>query len=359
MKLTPAPLAFLLAAGAAALSAAGNVALTESQLKSLPARPIGPAVMGGRISDIALDPRNPSVFYVGFATAGVWKSANSGVSLAPVFDDQPAQSIGAVAVAPSNPDIVYVGTGEGNDRNSSGWGVGVFRSSDGGGKWEFAGLKDSRTIRRLVVHPSNPDIVFAAAGGSLWADGGERGLYRTKDGGKTWQLVLGAPKPHDAITGCADVVMDPANPDVLFAALYARQRKPWAFLYGVNATQDGADVGGIFKSTDGGNTWTKLTQGLPTMTGRIGLAAARSKPGVFMAIVQSDEGGTSDIDRNQSRRGGIFRTEDSGATWTRQNAFNPRPFYFSRIEIDPANDQRLYVLGWHIYFSDDAGRTIR
>ena len=332
---------------------------TESQLKSLKARAIGPAIMGGRISDIALDPRNPAVFYVGFATGGVWKSTNNGVTLSPIFDDQPVQSIGAVAIALSNPDVVYVGTGEGNDRNSSGWGLGVFKSTDGGVKWQPAGLKDSRTIRRFAIHPTNPDIVFAAAGGSLWADGGERGLYRTTDGGKTWKLVLGAPAPHDAITGCSDVVMDLQNPDVLYAALYARQRKPWAFLYGVNVTKDGADVGGIFKSTDGGTTWKKLAGGLPSQLGRIGLAVARSKPGTVMAVVQSDEGGTSDIDQNHSRHGGIFRSEDAGATWQRVNNFNPRPFYFSKIEIDPANDQRVYVLGWHVYVSDDAGKTFR
>lgn len=347
----------LLAFAAAVLAAAQSA--TESQLKGLKARAIGPAVMGGRISDIAIDPRNPAVFYVGFATSGVWKSSNNGVSLSPVFDDQPVQSIGAVAVAPSNPEIVYAGTGEGNDRNSSGWGLGVFRSADGGGKWTAAGLKDSRTIRRLVVHPTNPDIVFAAAGGSLWAEGGERGLYRTTDGGKTWRLVLGAPAPYDAVTGCSDVVMDPSNPDVLYAALYARQRKPWAFLYGPGATKDGADVGGIFKSTDGGTTWKKLAGGLPGQLGRIGLAAARSKPGTVMAVVQSDEGGTSDIDQNHSRHGGIFRSEDAGATWTRVNNFNPRPFYFSRLDIDPANDQRVYVIGWHVYVSDDAGRNFR
>lgn len=335
------------------------IAINEAQLKTLKARAIGPAIMGGRISDIALDPKNPSVFYVGYATGGVWKSSNNGVTLTPVFDDEPVQSIGAVAVAPSNSDIVWAGTGEGNDRNTSGWGAGLFKSTDGGAKWRFAGLKNSRTIRRLVINPDNPDIVFAAAGGSLWADGGERGLYRTADGGKSWKLVLGAAAPNDAITGCSDVVMDPQNPNVLYAALYARQRKPWAFLYGVHATRRAADVGGIFKSTDGGTTWSKLSNHLPAQLGRIGLAVARSKPGTVMAVVQSDEGGTSDIDQNHSRRGGIFRSEDAGATWRRVNAFNPRPFYFSRIEIDPANDQRIYVLGWHVYVSDDAGKTFR
>jgi len=333
--------------------------VTEALLKGLKARAIGPAVMGGRISDIAIDPRNPAVFYVGFATGGVWKSGNYGVTLSPIFDDQPAQSIGAVAVAPSNSNILWVGTGEGNDRNSSGWGVGLFKSIDGGATWEFAGLKTSRTIRRLLVHPTNPDIVFAAAGGSLWATGGERGLYRTTDGGKNWQRVLGAKAPNDDVTGCSDVVMDPADPNILYAALYARQRTPWAFRYGVAATRDSADAGGIYKSTDGGTTWTKLTNGLPGQLGRIGLAVADSRPGTVMAVVQSDEGGTSDINENHSRRGGIFRSGDAGATWVRVNNFNPRPFYFSRLAIDPANDQRVYVLGWNLYVSEDGGRTFR
>ncbi len=347
------------AAAPAVVPAPVPAPVTEAQLKGLAARAIGPAVMGGRISDLAIDPHHPGVFYVGYATSGVWKSTNHGVTLAPIFDDQPAQSIGAVAVAPSDSEVVWVGTGEGNDRNSSGWGVGLFKSTDGGGQWAYAGLKDSRTIRRILIHPKNPNIVFAAAGGSLWAEGGERGLYRTTDGGRSWQLVLGAPAPHDALTGCADVAMDPANPDLLYAALYARQRKPWAFLYGVNATRDAADVGGIFKSTDGGTTWTKLTHHLPARMGRIGLAVAPGKPGTVMAIVQSDEGGTSDIDQNHSRSGGVFRSEDAGATWTRVNSFNPRPFYFSRLAIDPANDRRVYVIAWHVYVSDDAGQTFR
>ena len=334
-------------------------AVTEAMLKGLKARSIGPATMGGRVSDIAIDPRNPNVFYLGLATSGVWKSANNGVSFEPVFDDQPVQSIGAVAVAPSDPDIVWVGTGEGNDRNSSGWGHGLYRSTNAGAQWQNVGLTNSRAIRHLVIHPTNADLVYVAAAGSLWAEGGERGLYRTADGGKSWQLILSAPSPHEALAGCSDVVMDPDTPDTLYAALYARKRQPWGFYYGVSATRDGADVGGLFKSTDGGAHWTKLTNGLPSLTGRIGLAVARSKPGVIMAIVQSDEGGTSDIDSNHSRQGGVFRSEDGGGTWVRVNSFNPRPFYFSKLEIDPANDQRVYVLGWQLYVSDDAGRSFR
>jgi len=344
---------------AAAFSFAAEApAPAEALLKGLKARSIGPAIMGGRVSAIEIDPRNPLTFYVAFATSGVWKTTNNGVSFSPVFDDQPVQSTGAIALAPSNPDIVWVGTGEANDRNSSGWGNGVYKSTDGGAKWQHMGLKDSRAIADIVVHPTNPDIVYVGVAGHLWANGGERGVYKTTDGGKTWKQILSAPKPHDAITGTSDLKMDPHNPEVLYATLYARQRKPWAFLYGVSAT-GGADVGGIFKTTDGGATWTKLTNGLPALTGNIGLALSRSKPGVVMAVVQSDEGGTSDIDENHSRKGGTFRSEDGGATWTRVNSLCPRPFYFGRLNIDPVNDQRVYVQGWIVYVSDDGGKNFR
>ncbi len=341
------------------LSLAAESPITKTTFKGLAARSLGPAMMGGRVSDIAIDPKNPSTFYLGLATSGVWKTSNNGETFEPIFDDQPAQSIGAVAVAPSDTEVVWVGTGEGNDRNSSGWGNGVYVSTNGGGTWRLAGLTNSRAIRDIVINPTNANIAYVAAAGSLWAPGGERGLYQTSDGGLTWQLRLAAAKPHDAFTGCSDVVMDPQNPAVLYAALYARQRKPWGFYYGTNVTEGGADTGGIFKSTNGGETWTKLTNGVPALTGRIGLAASRSKPGVVMAVVQSDEGGTSDIDQNHSHKGGILRSEDGGATWTRVNSLNPRPFYFSRLEIDPANDQRVYVMGWLLFVSDDGGRTFR
>jgi photosystem II stability/assembly factor-like uncharacterized protein len=344
--------------GLAAEPVAPVVPLTEAMLKGLKARAIGPAVMGGRVSDLAVDPRQPTTFYVALATGGLWKTANNGVTFEPVFDAQPVQSLGAVSVAPSDSDVVWVGSGEGNDRNSSGWGDGVYVSTNGGGSWQNVGLTNSRAIRHIVVHPTNAQVAWVAAAGSLWTPGGERGLYRTADGGKSWHLALGAEAPYDALTGCSDVVLDPQNPGVVYAALYARVRRPWAFHYGTNAT-GGADVGGIFKSADGGASWVKLTNGLPALTGRIGLAAAASKPGVIMAVVQSDEGGTSAISDNRSRRGGIFRSENGGMTWERVNALSPRPFYFSKLEIDPANDQRVYVLGWMLYVSEDGGRTFR
>ena len=215
--------------------------------------------MGGRVSDIAIDPRNPAVFYVGLGTGGVFKTGNNGVTFDPIFDKQPVLSIGAMAIAPSDSDVVWVGTGEANDRNSSEWGDGVYRSTDGGGTWTNVGLKESRAIARIVVHPTKPEVAYVAAMGNLWKDGGERGLYKTTDAGKTWKLVLHAPSPNDARTGCGDVALDPSNPEIVYAALYARQRTPWSFAYGVTAT-NGNDVGGIFRSSDGGATWKKCAR---------------------------------------------------------------------------------------------------
>ena len=332
--------------------------LSDVLFKNLKARSIGPAIMGGRVSEIALDPRNPFVFYVGQAHGGVFKTNDNGVSFDPIFDKQPTLSIGAIAVAPSDSEVIWVGSGEANDRNSSGWGDGVYRSTDGGQNWQNVGLKDSRAIARLIVHPTKPEVAYVAASGHLWADGGERGLFKTTDAGKTWKLILQAPASHNARTGCGDVVFDPSNPEILYAALYARQRTPWSFVYGPAAT-NGEDVGGIFKSIDGGATWKKLSGGLPGQMGRIGLAVAASNPKVVMAVVQSDEGGSSGIDDLRSRSGGVFRSEDGGEKWTRTSAINSRPFYFSQIRIDPANDQRVYKLGFALLVSDDGGKNFR
>jgi len=242
--------------------------------------------MGGRVADIALDLRNPSVFYVGLGHGGIFKTSDNGVTFDPIFDKQPVLSIGAVAVAPSDSDVIWVGTGEANDRNSSDWGDGVYRSTDSGESWQNVGLKDSRTIARIIVHPSKPEVAYVAAMGHLWTDGGERGLFKTTDGGKTWKLILQAPAPHNARTGCGDVALDPSNPEIIYAALYARQRTPWSFSSGPGVT-GGEDIGGIFKSTNGGASWKKLSGGLPPQTGRIGLAVSASNPKVVMAVVES------------------------------------------------------------------------
>ncbi|HEX9894742.1 MAG TPA: hypothetical protein VGA78_12510 [Gemmatimonadales bacterium] len=331
--------------------------MTATQLAALKARGIGPALMGGRVSDLALHPTDPFTFYVGLATGGVWKTSDNGDTFSPIFDGQPVASIGAVALSPSAGNVVWVGTGEPNDRNSSGWGNGVYRSTDGGVKWIHAGLAGSKAIARIAPHPTDSNTAYVAAMGDLWSAGGERGLYKTTDGGTTWKLVLSAAAPHDKEVGAGDVVVDPSSPNTVYAALYARRRTPWSFAAGVELT--GQDVGGIFRSTDGGTTWSKLSNGLPGQTQRIGLAIYPKNPATLYAVVQSDAAGTQNIDDNKSRAGGVFRTEDRGATWRRVNPLNPRPFYFSQIRVDPENDKRIYVLGFALHVSEDGGVTFR
>jgi photosystem II stability/assembly factor-like uncharacterized protein len=327
-------------------------------LKSLKARSIGPAVMGGRVPDVALDPSDPFTFYVALGTGGLMKTSDNGGSFQGVFEDQPVAAVGAVAVAPSDPKVVWVGTGEANDRNSSSWGNGVYRSTDGGSSWTHVGLKDSKTVARIIVHPTDPGTAWVAAMGDLWGPGGERGCFKTTDAGKTWKAVLTAARPYDAKVGCGDLALDPSAPDTVYAALYARQRTPWSFIYGPACT-DGKDLGGVFKTTDGGATWRKLDKGLPAQTGRIGLTVHAKDPRIVYAEVQSDAGGTGGIDDVRSRAGGIFRSEDGGESFTRVNALNPRPFYFSKIRVDPENPQLLYVLGFALHVSEDGGKTFR
>lgn len=343
---------------AATPAAPAEPALDAVMLRNVKARSIGPAVMGGRISGIAMDPSDPSTFYVALGTGGVMKTTNNGITFDGIFEKEAVAAIGAVAVAPSDSKVIWVGTGEANDRNSSSWGGGVYRSTDGGDTWTHTGLKSSRTIARIVVHPNDPRTAWVAAMGDLWNFGGERGLYKTMDGGATWKRVLGAHAPYDSRVGCGDVSMDPSDPNVLYAALYARQRTPWSFLSGTAIT-DGKDLGGIFKSTDGGETWKKLDKGLPGSTGRIGLSIHRKNPKIVYAVVQSEEGGTSGIDDIRSKRGGVFRSDDGGESWTRMSGLNPRPFYFSQIRVDPENDQRIYVLGFALHVSEDGGKTFR
>ena len=359
----PAASALLLLLLAAPAAGAGKAEpasprLDGPGLAAVKARSIGPAVMSGRVADVALDPRDPETFYLALATGGVWKTSNGGDSFAPVFDKEPVLSAGAVTVSPADSRVVWVGTGEATDRNSAGFGNGVYRSEDGGETWTRAGLPASRAVARIVPDPADSKAAFACARGDLWGPGGERGVFHTTDAGKTWRRVLAAPAPHDKLTGCADLAADPGDGKVLYAALYARRRTPWSFEYGPALT-GGADVGGIFKTTDGGTTWTKLAGGLPSRTGNVGLAVAQSDPRVVMAVVQSDEGGTSSIEEIMTRAGGVFRSEDRGATWRRQSPLDPRPFYFSQIRIDPLNPRRVYVLGFMLHVSDDGGRTFR
>ena len=337
---------------------AASAPLDTLTFASLKARSIGPAIMGGRVADIALDPKDPFTFYVALARGGVMKTSDDGASWSAIFADQDVSSIGAVAVAPSDPKVVWVGTGEADDRNTAQWGDGVYRSSDGGGTWVHVGLENSRSIARIVVSPTDPNTAWVAVVGDLWQANTERGVFKTTDAGKTWRKVLSAPAPWDRDVGAGDLVADPKEPNTLYAALYARRRTAWSFTAGPSLT-GGHDEGGIFKSTDGGEHWTKLTAGLPTETRRIGLAASASKPGVVYAIVESEQGGPVNIDEVHSRAGGVFRSDDGGAHWVRQSPLDPRPFYFSQIRVDPTNDQKVYVLGEMLAVSEDGGRSWR
>ena len=366
-------LTFGLAATAQTGDAPSPRTLRSEDLKPLAWRSIGPANMAGRVATIALAPGNPKTYFVGFATGGLWKTTNNGTTFEPVFDEKETSSIGSVVVCDAPTDwrgwldekdgldedadleelgkakIIWVGTGEGNGRNSSSWGHGVYRSTDGGATFEHLGLEDSHDIPALAVDPRNPDVCYVAALGHLWGANETRGVYKTDDGGKTWKKSLYI----DENTGACDVIVDPNNPDTVYAAMYMRRRTAYSFT-------SGGPQGGIYRSKDAGQTWTKLTNGLPEQTGRIGLDIYRSDPRIVYASVESDVGGkVGDSFGNDSRAGGVFRTDDGGDTWERKAAITPRAFYFSRIRVDPKDDQRIYLPGWVLYVSDDGGETFR
>jgi photosystem II stability/assembly factor-like uncharacterized protein len=353
-------------------SPAGAPPAPDSRLlDALTARPIGPANMGGRITAIAAADGNAKLMYVAAASGGVWKTTDGATTWAPVFEDQGTSSIGDVAVAPSNPDIVWVGTGEANPRNSVSWGDGVYMSTDGGKTWRHMGLKETQHIGRVVIHPRDPDIVYVAALGHLWGPNKERGLYKTSDGGKTWQLV----KFIDADTGFIDLAMDPADPQTLYAAAYCVRRDDFAG--GNPAVQTGPGAG-LFKTTDGGKTWARMTRGLPNRPlGRCGLAVSRTDPRIVYAVVQTDRTSVTVTGQGPNLRqrvftdnfgrkfaeaitpdhGGVFRSADGGRTWAYVNSLCPRPFYYGQIRIDPNDARRIYVLGVAFYASSDGGRT--
>ena len=298
-------------------------------------RHIGPAAFGGRISDLAVDPTDKSVIYVGAASGGVFKTVNGGTTWTPVFDTSGgAQSIGAIAIAPSDPQVVWVGTGEPNNRQSSSWGNGVYRSLDAGRTWTSMGLEETHHIGRIVVDPRDPSVVYVAALGRLWGPNEARGVYRTRDAGKSWQKVLAI----DAETGVVDLLLDPNGRD-LIAAAYQRRRRAFGFVGGGTGS-------GLYRSSDGGDSWQRLGEGLPTgVIGRIGLAQARSEPDVVYAIIE------------HRTAGGVYRSDDRGRSWRRTNPLNPRPMYYSNVRVDPTNPDRVWVLDAYLFRSIDGGKT--
>jgi len=297
-------------------------------------RLIGPAISGGRIADLEVVPGTQSHIYVGAASGGVWKSVNHGTTWESIFDDAANLSIGDIALAPSDPLEVWVGTGEPNNRNSTPWGEGVYHSSDGGRTWRLTGLEETRHIGRIAVHPTDPDIVWVAALGHLFGPNAERGVYRTTDRGETWTKVLHI----DDDTGFVDLALSPADPSIIYAAAYQRRRRAWGFA-------GGGPGSGIYKSTDGGDSWREVTEGLPEGDkGRIGLAVSAEDPALVMAVVEAEEGG-------------IFKSLDDGETWTRMNELNQRPMYYSQLRIDPNDKERIWLVAGSLHRSEDGGEN--
>ncbi|MHB8095027.1 MAG: WD40/YVTN/BNR-like repeat-containing protein [Candidatus Aminicenantales bacterium] len=314
-------------------------------IQGLQWRFIGPTFLGGRVTDVAGVPGDPNIIYVAHAAAGLFKSTNGGTTFEPVFENGGTLSVGAIALSPGNPEIVYIGTGEGKPRNSTSFGDGIYKSPDGGRTWKNMGLTDTERFSRIVVDPRNPDIVFAAAMGHEWGPNKERGVFRSIDGGKSWTNVLYV----NETTGASDLCLDPGNPNIIFAGMYDYLRQPWHF-------RSGGPGGGLYRSSDGGDSWTRLSDpslanGLPSgPLGRIGVALCAGNPKVVYAMIES------------GNEGELWRSENRGDTWKAVSAFpevNARPFYFSNISVDPADANRIYSLNRSMWLSEDGGRNFK
>lgn len=307
-------------------------------MKGMKARSIGPAGMSGRVTAIDVEQRNDAVFYIGTASGGLWKTENGGIDFKPLFDEEAVSSIGALAIDPSNEDVVWAGTGEGNPRNSLNGGFGIYKSLDGGRTWTLMGLENTRHIHRILVHPANSHIVYVGAIGSPWGPHPERGVYKTTDGGRTWEKIFYV----NELTGVADMVMDPRNPDKLFVAMWEHRRWPWFF-------KSGGEGSGLYMTVDGGGNWKELTSedGLPQgELGRIGLAIAGGNNNFVYALIES-------------KKNALYRSTDGGYSWEKRGDRNMgnRPFYYSEIYVDPENENRIYTLFSPVNVSEDGGKN--
>jgi len=310
--------------------------LKAETFEGLKLRNIGPAFTSGRVGDIAIHPKQPDVWYVAAASGGLWKTLNGGITWASIFDEQPSYSIGCVSLDPRDPLTVWVGTGENNSQRSVGYGDGLYKSTDGGKTWKNVGLKTSEHLAKVLIDPRDSKVVYVASQGPLWKSGGERGLFKTTDGGHTWKAILSISED----TGITDVVMDPKNPDLLYAASYQRRRHVWSLI-------NGGPESAIHRSTDGGQTWTKLSEGLPKEDiGRIGLAVAE---GVVYATIEA-----------ANKAGGFFRSTDGGASWEkRSDQVSGSAQYYQELFVDPANSSRIYSMDTFMQVSEDAGKSWR
>ncbi len=333
--------ALVLPVYAVAAEEGDDTGMTAKAFKGLELRNIGPALMSGRIADIAIHPTDHSIWYVAVGSGGVWKTVNAGTTWEPIFDDESVYSTGCVVIDPSNPHTVWVGTGENVGGRHVGFGDGIYRSTDGGANWTNMGLGDTQHLSEIIIHPEDSNILWVAAQGPLWSPGGERGLFKSTDGGDTWTNILSAGE----WTGVTDVVMDPRDPDVLYAATWQHHRT-------VAAVMDGGPETGIHRSTDGGESWTELTEGLPKGNmGKIGLAISPQKPDVVYAAIELD-----------NRTGGVWRSADRGAAWTKRSdavAGATGPHYYQELVASPHAFDRIYLMDVRIQVSDDGGATFR
>jgi photosystem II stability/assembly factor-like uncharacterized protein len=309
----------------------------ELPLSGIKFRNIGPALTSGRISDFAVNPKNFNEYYVATASGGVWKTINNGTTYEPIFDGQGSYSIGCVTLDPNNSNVVWVGSGENNNQRSVAYGDGIYKSEDGGSSWKNMGLKTSEHIGKIIVDPRNSDVVYVAAIGPLWSPGGERGVYKTPDGGKTWTQAL----KLDEHTGVNDILIDPRNPDVLYAAAFQRRRHDYGYV-------SGGPGSGMYKTVDGGKTWDKINSGLPSGDkGRIGLSISPADPEYIYAIVEA------------AKDEGVYRSTNRGASWQKMSGHQTGGNYYNEIIADPVNPNRIYTMGYAVSVSDDGGKTVR